>query len=291
VGAGVIDSRVLGCLYPLIADYASEPGFDAVARRLDDLELDREAVQAIGRTYAAATAFGIGELDAYDHLLVPAWLLAVASSSVGSRQFEADLREALLDAAVERLSGGPPVTVVFNGWSLGTPAEQVQGHVAAHPVTQLLPVDITLAYRGLVEHVQLIQEDRELACNAVVWRVAGVLEALTPVAKPTLQAGVDYAFKVIGGLEHCRSAREIGESFADLTRIRNALTHLVDEGSGHSFKSVQHHGFEFGEVLAEAATLVIFELERRALLDVDSRAAAAALDGCMNQLSWIATMT
>lgn len=252
-------------------------GIDA---RLDDLSVDVSWLQETADRYEHLWHLGTDVLPDV-HGRIPTWLLACGSDTLGPDRFFSDINVKVSehhdDAGRPRPASARPVA---HAWTLGAQVTETRRTPALAAVS-VNDTDVQGAFAGLAIHVgDLLKsgsEGPELACNAVVWRVAGVLEAMGN--GHGLKAGCDLALNRVKGHVLDSKHDEFTSALEDFTGIRHALTHLREEG-GLRFREVldRYQPHELILTLTEVATLAVFCQVRDEQLDAPPSAVAWCLD-------------
>ena len=275
--SGQLSPLLIAESYRLLAQ-ARGQALDALDGRLEELGIDRQWLEVTSDRYERLWLQDVDEV-AQEHGFLPVWLLVVGSDALGPRDFLGDLDEKLAyrcaDAGRDRPLSARPV---LHGWVLGRAAAPDLPTLSL-PAVSANDADVHAAFVGLAEHVcALYKPDSvgpELACNAVVWRVAGVLEAL---GTGNIQASSELALRSISGWITDRQRKAFEAVLRDFGDARNALTH-VREAGGFAFRDVleRYQPHDLVETLTALATLAVFRRVKDEQLDMPASGVAWCL--------------
>jgi hypothetical protein len=255
---------VFAVLYRTLADHKDTTRQDLLAGRLAEVEWEHgwlaEAADRYEKTWhgqlkQATNPNGLTGLSG-ENALLASWVLAALRTTGASYEFGEKLRAGVTARALKEIPTAPadlpsqwcPEVM---GWTLCMVVGAVDRNLPVAPASLPADLNVSAAYRGLVEHVLHLGITPtpwpEILGTSTYWRGTGLAEGLKPEARDGRDAIKQLIFE-------CRYAvpdylgRRLSRHFEHFAETRNTLSHVADMPGRPRFVDVNEGARDWSEI-------------------------------------------
>jgi len=241
---------------------------NSTEQRLDMLGRDFEWLAELKRLYQTYWQWQVDNQACGDpanltgvgprHAQLAAWFTAPLRLLGPSAEFTGELVRSVVEAARRDLPAmvrsPESLRVSLVAWTVGQVRGDLDRAVPVVPAEMPDDNDVTLAYRGLLEHVADLPNSEseqwpEMIGSAILWRVAGIAEGLRPQPKrPNLEASLNALMAEVWDLMPGPLRTDLLGEWTDFRRMRNGFTHVAKAEDGYGFSEISERARKAGEV-------------------------------------------
>jgi hypothetical protein len=234
------------------------------------------------------------------HAQLATWFTAPLRVLGPSTEFTGELVRSVVEAAGRDLPamGRSPesLRVSLVAWTVGQVCGDLDRAVPVVPAEMPDDYDVSLAYRGLLEHVADLPNSEseqwpEMIGSAILWRIAGIAEGLRPQPKPHLEASLNALMAEVRDLMPGPLRTDLLREWIDFRKMRNGFTHVAKAEDGYGFAEISERAHKAGDVRVFVSGMTHFvcnEVSQRLATSDSLLGRDRMAEEVMDEMAWAA---